>query len=150
LVSLDEAEGMETLELLTFERWLKGEVEVGEGLDRGQAGRAHRRLETPIIAQGDLRTEERFDGRGRRQRTAIDACEDAIQRLERPRHLEISELRANPLAEGGAGEPGAPGAHGVACAHRAPPASTAYARSGRCSTSIRGSNAACNAAGDGA
>ena len=55
LLALDEAERVEAVDLLAFDRRLKREVEVGECLRRWQARRAHRGLEPPIIAQRDLR-----------------------------------------------------------------------------------------------
>jgi hypothetical protein len=41
LAPFDEAELVQTLDLLTSERGLKAEIEVAELLDRGQTARAH-------------------------------------------------------------------------------------------------------------
>lgn len=53
-----KAEGVQALDLLAFERGLKGEVEVGERLHRGEPRRAHRGDEAAIAlvrvsAEGD-------------------------------------------------------------------------------------------------
>jgi hypothetical protein len=40
-------------------------------------------LEPAIIAEGDLRAEQRFEGGGRLQGAAVDAAQNVIERFER-------------------------------------------------------------------
>ena len=64
LMAIEKASRMETLEWLPFDRRLKGEVEVGQGLDRREPGGAHRGLQPAAVTQADLSVEQR-DHRGR-------------------------------------------------------------------------------------
>jgi hypothetical protein len=45
--------------------------------------------------------QQRFDRLSGPQRAAVDPGQDLIQRLERPWHLEIGELTANPVPAAG-------------------------------------------------
>src|SRR5690348_11459757 len=51
--SLDEAQGVETLDLLALEARLKREIEIRERLRRRESRGAHRCLEPAIIAEHD-------------------------------------------------------------------------------------------------
>ena len=62
LLTLQEAELVERVDLLALDRGLEAEVEVVEGLDGREPARAHGSLKAPIIAQHDLSTEELLDG----------------------------------------------------------------------------------------
>ena len=50
LAALDEAELVQTFDLLATERRLKRKVEVAELLDGGQTAGAHRGLQAPVVA----------------------------------------------------------------------------------------------------
>jgi hypothetical protein len=56
-----------------------------------------------VIAERDLRLEQRVECRRGGKRAAIEAREDVIERLERARHLEIRELAAQVVASGRGG-----------------------------------------------
>jgi hypothetical protein len=55
LPALDEAEGVQALDLLALHARLEAEVEIGERLHGGQARGAHGGFEPPVIAERDLR-----------------------------------------------------------------------------------------------
>ena len=55
LLALDEAEGVQALDLLAFDSGLKTEIEIAERLHRGQACGAHGRLQASRVAQLDVR-----------------------------------------------------------------------------------------------
>jgi len=72
--ALDEAEGVQAVDLLALKRGLEGEVEVGRGLHGRQARGAHGGHQPPIVAQRDLRAEEGLKGvRGLEVATATQA-----------------------------------------------------------------------------
>src|SRR5689334_21131865 len=54
LFALDEAERVQAVDLLPFDRRLKREIKLGERLHNGQPRGTHRRLQPAIVAQGDL------------------------------------------------------------------------------------------------
>ena len=62
LITGQEAELVERVDLLVLDRGLEAEVEVVEGLDGREPARAHGSLKAPMIAQHDLSTEELLDG----------------------------------------------------------------------------------------
>ena len=62
LLTLQEAELVERVDLLALDRGLEAEVEVVEGLDGREPARAHRSLKAAVVAQRDLGTEELLDG----------------------------------------------------------------------------------------
>ena len=99
-MALDEAERVQALDLLALERGLEGEVEIGERLDRRQAGGAHRGDEPAIVAQRDLRAEESLDGDGALELAAVERTQDVVEGFERTGEFEIRELRAHAVAEG--------------------------------------------------
>ncbi len=113
-LALDEAELVEALNLLMLDRGLEAEVEVGERLHGGQARGAHGGLQTPIVSERDLGTEQILDGFAGGELAAIDAGEDRIEGLKGARHLEVSEHGADPVA-----------ARGFGGLHWAPPATCA-------------------------
>src|SRR6266496_5548630 len=76
--ALDEAERVQAVELLAFDRRLEAEVEVGERLHGRQTRGAHGGGEPAGIAQRDLRPEERFDRFAGPEPAAIDLGEDAV------------------------------------------------------------------------
>jgi hypothetical protein len=98
-LALEEAELMETLDLLSLDRRLKGEIELVHGLDRRQARGAHGGLQPPIVAQRDLRVEQRVDRGRTRQLAAVNAREYLVERFQCPGHLEVRELALDPLAQ---------------------------------------------------
>ena len=55
---LDEAELVQAFDLLTTQRGLEGEIEVPELLDHRQPARAHRGLQSPVVAELNLGGEE--------------------------------------------------------------------------------------------
>ena len=118
-----------------FSDRLKGEVEVGERLHGGKSGGAHRRLEPAIVAERDRRAEQLFNRGWCFDGAAVEVMQDLIEGFERPRHLEISELRADALAQRERG-----GFHGAHSAPASPPASagSAYTASDRRSTGMCG------------
>src|SRR5689334_16267673 len=61
LASLDEAELMQTFNLLAPQRGLEGEVEVAQLLDRRQPTGPHRGLQASIIAELNLRRQQLLD-----------------------------------------------------------------------------------------
>jgi hypothetical protein len=127
LPALDEAELVEALDLPALDRGLEGEVEVLEGIHRGQSGGSHGGLQAPVVAQGDLGAEEALDRLGRADPAAVDAGQDRIQGLQRPGHLEIGQHGADPVATGE-----------TIRLHRPPPASRPYTSRGRRSTGTSG------------
>jgi hypothetical protein len=50
LTSLDEAELVQTFDLLRAQRRLKGEVQIAELFHHGQSAGPHRGLQAPVIA----------------------------------------------------------------------------------------------------
>ena len=62
LLAFEEAELVQTLDLLAMDRRLKREVKLLERLDRRQSRRAHRRLHTTVVAQSDLSVEQLMNG----------------------------------------------------------------------------------------
>jgi len=99
LVALEEAQRMQTLNLLALHAWLKTEIKVGERFDDWQAGGAHRGLQAACVAQLDVRPQQLLNRVPGTHLARVTAPEDVIEGLERPRHLEIGELRAKPLTE---------------------------------------------------
>ena len=77
-----KSELVQTLDLLALDRGLEGEVEGLQGLDRWQAGGAHRGLQPPVVAQGDLRREQPVNGIRGCHTAAVDVAEDAIDGFE--------------------------------------------------------------------
>ena len=100
LAALDEAERVQTFDLLAFDTRLKREIKIGERLRHGQARRAHRRFQPAIIAQRNLRAEQHFERRRRLELPAIERAENVIERFECAGQFEIGELRPEPIAEG--------------------------------------------------
>jgi hypothetical protein len=91
LSALDEAELMQTFDLLAPQRRLKGEIKVPELFDDGQATGTHRGLQPPIVAELRLRGEQLLDRLRGCQRAAVDALQNRIEGLEGARHPEIGE-----------------------------------------------------------
>src|SRR2546422_137591 len=56
---LDEAQRMETLQLVALDARLEAEVEVGQGLHGREPGGAHGGLEPALIAERDVAPQER-------------------------------------------------------------------------------------------
>ena len=98
LAAIDEAELVQALDLLALDAGLEGEVELIERLDRGQPGGTHGCPEPTVVAQRDLGAEQLLDGLGRRDRAAVDLGEDAVDGLERARHLQVGQHRTQPVA----------------------------------------------------
>ena len=78
LSSLDEAQRVQTLDLLAFDAGLEAEVEVGQHLDGWKPGRAHRSDEAAIIPERDLRSQELLDCIARCDFAAVDSGEYVI------------------------------------------------------------------------
>ena len=70
LLSVQEAELVQALDLLALDAGLEGEVELIEGLHSRQPRGAHGGLETTVVAQHDLGVQELLDGLGCRDRAA--------------------------------------------------------------------------------
>ena len=70
LPPLDEAEGVEALDLVAFDTRLEAEVEVGERLHGREPGGPHGGLEPALIAKRDVAAEKaiRVVARARRRR----------------------------------------------------------------------------------
>src|SRR5262249_30396242 len=98
LLPLDEAQGVQALELLAFDARLKGEVKVRECFHRRQSRTAHGRLQATRIAERDVCSEQALERFPCRELAGVDVAQDVIERLERTGHLEIGELCAQPLA----------------------------------------------------
>lgn len=126
LFALDEAERVQTLELLALHARLEGEVEIRERLHHRQARRAHRRLQAARIAQLNVGPEELFDRVGRAHLAGVTAAEDVVERFQGAGHFQIGQLRAEPLTERFAG------GRLARATHSSPPAArAAYASSPR-------------------
>ena len=97
LASLDEAERVQAIDLLALDRRLKGEIEFGKRLGCRESRRAHRRLESAVVAQRDLGTEQCLDRRGRLHGPTINPAQNVVERFERAGHLEIGQLRAQAI-----------------------------------------------------
>jgi hypothetical protein len=128
---LDKTELVETLHLLSTERRLEGEIKLGEPFDDGQATGAHRGLQASVIAELNLGVEQLLDRLGGRERRTIDAVEDRIEGLERPRHVQVGEHLPETIATGRDG-----------ALHASPPVRRAYTASDRFSTVASGRDAA--------
>jgi hypothetical protein len=61
---------------------------------------AHRRLETALIAEGDLRPEQRLDRIRRGALARVHRGEDGVEGLERAGHLEVGQLGPEPIPAG--------------------------------------------------
>jgi hypothetical protein len=96
---IDEAEIVEAVELLALERGLKREVKVGERLHGWEARGPHSGLEAAVIAQRDMGAEQRLDRVSGLEMPTVDLGEDRVERLKSARHLQIGELRADPVAK---------------------------------------------------
>src|SRR5579862_9617878 len=72
LLAIDEAELVQTLDLLALDRGLKGKIEALERLDRRQPRGAHRRLEPAVVAQLNLCRQQSVDRLARRKLAAVD------------------------------------------------------------------------------
>jgi hypothetical protein len=79
LPTLDEAEFIQTFDLLPAHGGLKGEIEVAELFHDGQPAGAHRGLQPPVIAQLNLRRQQLLDRFRGGERPAIDALENRIE-----------------------------------------------------------------------
>jgi len=88
---------MERVELLAVDRRLECEVEVGEQLHRGEPAGTHGGLQTTVVAEADLGAEQRLDRLGRDELGSIDPGEDLIEGLQGTRHLEVGQLRSDPV-----------------------------------------------------
>ena len=71
LLSVQEAELVQALDLLALDAGLEGEVELIERLHSRQPRGAHGGLETAVVAQHDLGVQQLLDGLGRRDRAAV-------------------------------------------------------------------------------
>ena len=121
LLALDEAERVETLDLLAFDAGLKAEVEIGERLHDRQTCGAHRGLQPASIPELDVCAEELFDRIGGAHLPGITTAQNVVEGFERARHFEIRELRTKALAER------LPGGFAATSqgAHSSPPAASA-------------------------
>lgn len=99
LFALEESERVEALDLLALDAGLEAEVEVPERLHDRQSGTAHRRLQAPRIPERDVGAQELGQCLTGGELAAVDTAEDVIQGLQRPRHLEVGELVAQPVAQ---------------------------------------------------
>ena len=96
---------MQALDLLALDAGLEGEVELIERLSQPAAAKSFMaELETAVVAQHDLGVQQLLDGLGRRDRAAVGVREDAVDGLQRARHLEVSPAlpaagRAGPAPE---------------------------------------------------
>ena len=100
LAAVQEAELVQALDLLALDAGLEGEVELIERLHSRQPRRAHGGLETAVVAQHDLGVQQLLDGLGRRDRAAVGVREDAVDGLQRARHLEVRQHCPQPVAPG--------------------------------------------------
>ena len=128
LLTLQEAEFMKTVDLLSLDGGLEGEVEVLEGFDNRQPGGAHGGLKTPVVPEGDLGSQELLNGLRGCHTSTVDAGEDLVQGLQRTGQLEVGQHVSDLIAARTTRW----------CLHEGPPASWAYTWSGRRSTVIRG------------
>ncbi len=103
LPALDEAQRMETLQLVPPDARLEAEVEVGQGLHGGEPGGAHGGLQSALIAERDVAPEERTHRFAGGELAAVGAAQDVVQGFEGAGHLEIGELGPEPVAERGRG-----------------------------------------------
>jgi len=92
LLALEELQGVQALELVALDRRLKREVEVVECLHRRQSCAPHRRLESALIAKGDMAPEEGLHGGARRELPRINAAQNIIDRFKGAGHLAVGEL----------------------------------------------------------
>src|SRR4028119_950301 len=83
LLPLHEAELVQALDLLALEAGLEDEVEIGEGLHRGEPAASHGGLQAARVAQRDLRAQHPLDRLGRGHGAGVDPAEDRVQRLQR-------------------------------------------------------------------
>ena len=67
-------------------------------LDDRQPARAHGSLEPTIIAQLNLRRQQLLDRVRGRERAAIDALQDDVERFERARHFQVGQDLAQAVA----------------------------------------------------
>jgi hypothetical protein len=103
LAPLDEAQGMEALELVAFDARLEAEVEVGQGLHSREAGGPHGGLQPPLIAERDVAPQQLGHGFAGGELAAVGPAQDVVEGFEGAGHLEIGELGAQPIAERGRG-----------------------------------------------
>ena len=118
---------MKAVDLLSLDGGLEREVEVFEGFDDGKPGGPHGGLETSVVAERDLSSEEVLYGLACCGGSTVHGGQDIVQGLQSTGHLEVGQLGSDAVS---------PAAR---CGlHRPPPASWAYTWRGRRSTVIRG------------
>ena len=89
---------VQALDLLAPQRRLKREIEIAELLDHGQATGAHRGLQSPVVAQLNLRGQQLLDRFRRRQRAAVDARQNRVERFQGTGHAQVGQHLAEPIA----------------------------------------------------
>ena len=98
LVTLEEPEFVQALDMLALDARLEGEVELRQRLHRRQPRRAHRRLQTVVVAQQDLGAEQLLHRFAGRDRAAVGLGQDAVHGLERTGYLQVRQRLPQPVA----------------------------------------------------
>lgn len=97
LTPLDKAELCEGEDPILVERWLEGEVEAGQRLDRRKPPHPQRGLDTAILAQRQLLGEQDVDGFQCGEFAMLQATNNVIESLERTGHLQADEIVPNAI-----------------------------------------------------
>ena len=98
--AIDELQSGERQDAVPVERWLEGEVETGEGLDRRQPGHLDRHPDATGLARGKLFGEQGVDGLDGADFAALNAAQGDVEDLQRPRHLQGDEGGLDALYDG--------------------------------------------------
>src|SRR3954453_4455484 len=106
LMAVDELELGQGEDAVAVERGLEREVKTGQGLDGEQPAHLERGADPPALAQGQFLAEHRLQSFGRADLATLQAAQDMIKPLQRPRHLEADEMAADPVNEDDGGRPG--------------------------------------------
>jgi hypothetical protein len=89
---------VQTFDLLTTQRGLKGEVEVAQLFDRRQTAGAHRGLQPSIVSELNLRGQQLLNRFGCGERAAVDPVENRIQAFKSAWHAQVREHLAQSVA----------------------------------------------------
>src|SRR6266704_2141410 len=100
LAAIDELELGEGEDALAIERRLEGEVEAGEGLDRGETPHAQRGLDAAGLAHAQLLGEQRVDQLESAGFAAFELAHGMIEQLQRPWHSQRDQGPPDALQHG--------------------------------------------------
>src|ERR1700749_3678349 len=97
LMAIDEVECSQRHDPAAFERWLEGEVEPRQRLDRRQARHLQCRLDTTAFADDEFLGEQRLDRLDGVGLATLELLDDMIERFQGPWHTQADQVITDPL-----------------------------------------------------